>query len=68
LYRIGDPESSYLRGLKAAVSAEGLCSDFPALPYTRFTGQERRLLERGLENVRAAVGDEARLLRSVSNT
>jgi 4-hydroxy-tetrahydrodipicolinate synthase len=54
IYTIGDPESSYLRGLKAAVSAEGICSDFPALPFSRFTSEERKALEKGLDSVRTA--------------
>jgi 4-hydroxy-tetrahydrodipicolinate synthase len=54
LYRIGEPETSYLRGLKTAVSAEGICSDFPALPFSRFSSEERKALEKGLESVRAA--------------
>jgi 4-hydroxy-tetrahydrodipicolinate synthase len=65
LYRIGDPESSYLRGLKAAVSAEGICSDLPALPFSKFTSEERKLLQLGLEKIRTAAGGEARLLRSL---
>jgi 2-dehydro-3-deoxy-D-pentonate aldolase len=67
LYRIGDPESSYLRGLKAALSAAGICSDLPAIPFTRFTAEERETLEKGLENVRAAVGGEPTLIRALSS-
>jgi dihydrodipicolinate synthase/N-acetylneuraminate lyase len=67
LYRIGDPDSSYLRGLKTAVSVEGICSDLPALPFTRFTAKERKFLEKGLEDIRAAVDDKAGLLRTLSS-
>lgn len=67
LYRIGDPDNSYLRGLKASLAAAGICSDLPALPFTRFTAEEREALEKGLENVRAVVGLEPALLRSLSS-
>ncbi len=56
LYKIGDADSSYLRGLKAALSVEGICSDLPALPFSRFTKEERELLVKGLETVREDVG------------
>jgi dihydrodipicolinate synthase/N-acetylneuraminate lyase len=67
LYRIGDPNSSYLRGLKAALAIEGICSDLPALPFTRFAKDERAALEKALAGIRASVGDEAALLRTFSS-
>lgn len=67
LYGIGDPDSSYLRGLKTALAAEGICSDFPALPFTRFTAEERAAVENGLEDVRAAAGGEPALFRTLSS-
>jgi 2-dehydro-3-deoxy-D-pentonate aldolase len=67
LYRIGDPDSSYLRGLKAALSAAGICSGLPALPFTRFTAEEREALEKGLENARTAMASEPALLRTLSS-
>lgn len=45
LYTVGEPESSYLRGLKCAMAAVGLCSDVLALPYAPLAGEERRLIQ-----------------------
>jgi len=67
LYRIGDPDSSYLRGLKAALSVEGICSDLPALPFTRFTADERQAIEMGMESIRAIAGAHPALLRTLSS-
>lgn len=52
LYKVGDPESSYLRGLKTALSAEGICSDLPASPFVKFSRQERERLDAGLTRIR----------------
>jgi dihydrodipicolinate synthase/N-acetylneuraminate lyase len=63
LYRVGDPDSSYLRGLKAALSVEGVCSDLPALPFSRFTAAEREFVRRGVGEIRTAMNDSAVLSR-----
>jgi 4-hydroxy-tetrahydrodipicolinate synthase len=53
LYTIGHRSTSYLRGLKAAMAATGLCSDTCALPFAPFTTEERRLLESRLDDLGA---------------
>ena len=63
LYRVGDPDSSYLRGLKAALSVEGICSDLPALPFTRLTAAEREFVRRGVAEVRRSMDESAVLSR-----
>ena len=45
LYTVGDRSTSYLRGLKSAMAAAGLCSEKCALPLAPFATEERRLLE-----------------------
>jgi len=40
LYHTGFPGSSYLRGIKAALSLAGLCRPEPAPPYTPFSAEE----------------------------
>jgi len=45
LYTVGDPVTSYLRGLKASLAAVGLCRDTLALPLTPFTTEEKTLIE-----------------------
>jgi dihydrodipicolinate synthase/N-acetylneuraminate lyase len=47
LYHTGFAGSSYLRGIKAALSLAGLCRPEPAPPYFPFTEAEYALLEEG---------------------
>jgi 4-hydroxy-tetrahydrodipicolinate synthase len=49
LYTVGDGSTSYLRGLKSAMAAAGLCSSTCALPFAPFTAEEQRLLESRLD-------------------
>ncbi len=51
LYSEGRFGSSYLKGLKCALSVMGICSDFMAEPFRRFKNPERRLIEKGLEKL-----------------
>src|SRR4051812_38624871 len=51
LYTIGHRSTSYLRGLKAAMAATGLCSDACALPFAPFSPDERLLLESRLDGL-----------------
>jgi 4-hydroxy-tetrahydrodipicolinate synthase len=41
VYRIGDPATSYFRGLKCALGLEGICSELPAPPLAPFEDGER---------------------------
>jgi dihydrodipicolinate synthase/N-acetylneuraminate lyase len=41
VYRVGPHESSYLKGLKCAVSLMGICGDFMAEPFRAFGPEER---------------------------
>jgi 4-hydroxy-tetrahydrodipicolinate synthase len=49
LYTIGTPNSSYLRGLKCALSCLGLCEDMLAEPYRPFAANERKMVEERLK-------------------
>ncbi|MHC4105914.1 MAG: dihydrodipicolinate synthase family protein, partial [Planctomycetota bacterium] len=40
IYTVGQYESSYLKGLKCALSCIGICSDFMAEPFHRFRQEE----------------------------
>ncbi len=42
IYRIYKDDSSYLRGLKCAVSLTGICDDFMAEPFQSFGPEERQ--------------------------
>jgi 4-hydroxy-tetrahydrodipicolinate synthase len=50
VYHVGEPSTSYIRGLKCALGLAGVCSDLPAAPLSRFEPEERRTIE---ENLRA---------------
>ena len=44
IYGVGKYESSYLKGLKCALSCMGICSDFLAEPFHRFRRSERNII------------------------
>ena len=48
IYSVGPHGSSYLRGLKCAVSCLGICSDFMAEPFYRFDAPERAIVRKHL--------------------
>ena len=48
IYNVGNFGSSYLKGLKCALSVLGLCSDFMAEPFHRFNEPERKKIEAAL--------------------
>lgn len=41
LYRVGDPSTSYFRGIKYALEADGICSGLPAPPLAPFSESEK---------------------------
>jgi dihydrodipicolinate synthase/N-acetylneuraminate lyase len=48
IYTVSDSESSYLRGLKCALSCLGLCSDVMAEPFQPFSEAERNTIRERL--------------------
>jgi len=46
IYSVGRYESSFLKGLKCALSCVGICSDFLAEPFHRFRRAERSVVRR----------------------
>ncbi len=48
IYSIGKYKSSYLKGLKCALSCMGICSDFMAEPFHRFREPERERVRKAL--------------------
>lgn len=48
IYSVGNYGSSYLKGLKCALSVRGICSDFMAEPFHRFNQSERNKIEEAL--------------------
>jgi len=51
IYKVGNYGSSYLKGLKCALSVMGICSDYMAEPYRRFEKSERQEIEKRLEEL-----------------
>ncbi len=51
IYKVGRFGSSYLKGLKCALSVMGICNDFMAEPFHRFKDPERKQIERALEKL-----------------
>ena len=51
IYSVGRYESSYLKGLKCALSFMGICSDFLAEPFHRFRSAEREVIHRHLKEL-----------------
>ncbi len=51
IYNVGKFGSSYLKGLKCALSVMGLCSDFMAEPFHRFKQPEREKIQKALDDL-----------------
>lgn len=58
VYTIGKHCSSYLKGLKCALSVMGICDDFMTEPFHRFNDPERKKIEQALDelNFRELIG------------
>lgn len=51
LYRVGSHGSSFIKGLKGALSCLGLCDDFLAEPFQHFAPEERAQVKHILEEL-----------------
>jgi 4-hydroxy-tetrahydrodipicolinate synthase len=51
IYSVGQYGSSFLKGLKCALSCLGICSDFLAEPFHRFREPEREIIRRHLKEL-----------------
>jgi 4-hydroxy-tetrahydrodipicolinate synthase len=51
IYKVGHHTSSYLKGLKCALSVMGICNDFMAEPFHRFKEPERMKIRQLLEDL-----------------
>ena len=58
LYGVGHYSSSYLKGLKCALSVKGICSDFMAEPFHRFRTPERERISDILSELDVLVKSE----------
>lgn len=55
LYRIGSHASSYIKGIKTALSLLGICDDFMAEPCQRFEASERARVQTVLKELQMLV-------------
>lgn len=55
LYRIGSHASSGIKGIKCALSLLGICDDFMAEPFERFSNRERERVASLLEELKAGM-------------
>lgn len=51
IYSLGTYGSSYLKGLKAALSVLGLCEDVLAAPHTSFGAEEKEAIRKNVESL-----------------
>ena len=51
IYSKGKYGSSYLIGLKCALSVAGICPDFPAMPFTHFDEKYRSIIEQEMAEI-----------------
>lgn len=56
IYRVGRHSSSYLKGVKCALSCLGICDDFLAEPFHRFREPERAAVAEQMLRLKAAFG------------
>jgi 4-hydroxy-tetrahydrodipicolinate synthase len=51
IYKVGHYGSSYMKGLKCALSVMGICNDFMAEPFHRFKEPEREKIRQFLDEL-----------------
>ena len=49
IYTVGKSGSSYLKGVKCALSLMGICDDYLSYPYRKFRAEERNRIRQALE-------------------
>lgn len=57
IYSKGKYGSSYLIGLKCALSVAGICRDFPAMPFTRFDKKRRNEIEKEMGEIKKMLSE-----------
>lgn len=55
LYQVGRHSSAIIKGLKCALSIEGVCDDFMAEPFHRFRDEQRRRIEQVLVELKEKI-------------
>lgn len=57
LYHAGRHPSSIIKGLKCALSCQGVCDDFMAEPFHRFRAPEREVIKQRLSEIEEALSN-----------
>lgn len=57
IYTVGKYGSSYLKGVKCALSLMGICDDYMSYPYRRFRSEERERIRKALEALGVACAE-----------
>ncbi len=65
LYTVGDKNSSYLRGLKAALAQAGLCEALPALPLQPFSNEEQQIVRDRMNSLEVSTWTPAKTRTSL---
>ncbi len=55
LYQVGRHSSAIIKGIKCALSLEGVCDDFMAEPFHRFRAEDRRRVEAVLPGLKERI-------------
>lgn len=57
IYTVGKYGSSYLKGVKCALSLLGICDDYLSYPYRKFRAEERQRIREALEALGCRCGE-----------
>lgn len=58
IYNKGKYGSSYLKGLKCALSVTGICNDILAMPFSHFNKEERTEIEKAVTEIQKSLSAE----------
>lgn len=51
IYGVGEYNSKYIKSIKSALSAMGICNDFVAMPFRRFSAEQRDMIAQNLKEM-----------------
>ena len=51
IYGVGESNSKYIKSIKSALSVMGICDDFVAMPFRRFSAEQREIIAKNLEEM-----------------
>lgn len=51
IYNVGDYNSKYFKSIKSALSVMGICSDYVAMPFVKFTREQKQIIAMNLKEM-----------------